>query len=260
MLYISAAVALLGSVFMTLFRKDISLLLVNWHSAACLGVFLSHWFTVIGVVGALIATVFALKTYRSNGSIKKWELIKKTYEVFLEKDWYEFYKRIQGGEEINLTSPNEEKLLNESLTLFDQLNYFRTQGFLDKRAWEYIACEVQNFGLNNSVWKYIKEVKKVYIAEAFPENIIPFTGFPDLLAYLPKEFRVKIPLELRKRFNNLSDQIRGSYEDKTRDIPDDTTRDISRRLRRLNLRRTATIRSFAKAEGSILGSRRHRRM
>lgn len=224
---------------------------MSWSDLTCLGVFLSHWFTVAGVVGGLIATCYALKTHRSNNSLRKWQLIKETYDIFLKENWYEFYRRIQDGDEINLENPEEDKLLNETLTLFDQINYFRTQRFLDKRAWEYIACEIQNFAFNNSVWAYMNKIKRPYLAKGFPENIIPFTGFPDLIAELPKKFWVKIPPELEMRFNALSDDMRSLYTHKAKDIPDDSTKDIPKKLRIMNLRRTAMIRIFARAESAF---------
>ena len=130
---------------------------------------------------------YALKTYRRNNSIKRWELIEKLYGAFIGKDWYEFYERIKDGEQID--SSKDGKLLNKTLTLFDALNYFQTQGLLDKKAWEYVACEILNFALNNSGWEYMNNIKKPYVEEGFPEDIIPFTDFPELFDKLPKKFK-----------------------------------------------------------------------
>jgi hypothetical protein len=52
-----------------------SCFLQPWRDSFSLGASLAHWATVLGVVGALIATYYALQTYRSNNSIRKWELI-----------------------------------------------------------------------------------------------------------------------------------------------------------------------------------------
>jgi hypothetical protein len=99
-----------------------------------LGAVLASWATVIGVVGALIAAFSALKTYKSNNSIAKWKLIEKIYNDFLkgekEGDWYNFYKKIQNGEQIHLEEPKEEKLLNETLTLFDALGLLPNTGVI----------------------------------------------------------------------------------------------------------------------------------
>jgi len=111
---------------------------------------------------------YALKTYRRNNSIKRWELIEKLYGAFIGKGWYEFYERIKDGEQID--SSKDGKLLNKTLTLFDALNYFQTQGLLDKKAWEYVACEILNFALNNSVWEYMNNIKKPYVEKGFLVN------------------------------------------------------------------------------------------
>lgn len=172
---------------------------------------------VIGVVGVLVA----LKNYKSNISIKKHELITKTYDTFMQHDEYVFYKKIQTGEQINYFKKREEWLLNAALTMFDQLNYFRTQGLLDKKAWEYIACEIHNFALNSSVWEYMRHYQKQYRDKNFPEDIIPFTGFPDLFSgqsdkagKLPDCCKIKgFSPQLKKQFEKLlpEDQNKVKY-------------------------------------------------
>ena len=206
------------------------------------GKVLASWATVIGVVGALIAAFSALKTYKSNNSIAKWKLIEGIYDDFLkgekEGDWYNFYKRIQNGEQIDfLKETKEEKLLNETLTLFDALDYFQTQRLLDDKAWEYVACEIQNFALNNSVWKYIDHIEKPYLVKGFPEDIIPFTGFPELVDELPDEFKVKSPPELERRFNALSQEEKDFYYSEVKYI------------RNEHFRRAAAICIFSKEKG-----------
>jgi hypothetical protein len=212
-----------------------SCFLQPWRDSFSLGASLAHWATVLGVVGALIATYYALQTYRSNNSIRKWELIEKTYHIFLKDNWYDFYKTIQNGENV-LGSPDGEKLLNETLTLFDALNYFRAQRLLDKRAWEYVACEVQNFALNNSVWEYIDRIREQYRLKGFPLDIIPFTGFPELFDNLPSRFKARLSAQLEQRFDALSPVERDSYFDRVKNIPDK------------QLRRVAAISLFAKAK------------
>jgi hypothetical protein len=154
--------------------------------------------------------------------------------------WYEFYKRIQNGEQIDLENKEEEKLLNETLTLFDALNYFQTQGLLDEKAWEYIACEIQNFALNNSVWEYMRKIEEPYLVKGFPKDIIPFTGFPELFGELPDKFKAKCPPQLEKRFNVLSPEEKNSYYSKVKYIPDG------------QLKRAAAIGIFAKAKGGTI--------
>jgi len=111
------------------------------------------------------------------------------YDDFLKGDWYNFYKRIQKRDQIDLENKDEEKLLNETLTLFDALNYFQIQGLLDEKAWEYVACEIQNFAFNESVWNYMCQFIREYQNRGFPVDIIPFTGFPELLENVPPKFR-----------------------------------------------------------------------
>lgn len=209
-----------------------------------LGAVLASWATVIGVVGALIAAFSALKTYKSNNSIAKWKLIEEIYDDFLkgekEGDWYNFYKKIQNGEQIHLEDPKEEKLLNETSTLFDALDYFQTQGLLDDKAWEYVACEIQNFALNNSVWEYIDKIEKPYQVKGFPKDIIPFTGFPELLDELPDQFKAKCPPQLEERFNGLSPEERTFYYSKVKYIRND------------EFKRAAAIGFFAKAKRIII--------
>lgn len=96
--------------------------------------------------------------------------------------------------------------------MFDQLNYFRTQGLLDERAWEFIACEIHNLALNSSVWEYMRYYQNQYREKDFPEDIIPFTGLfdlfsdpPDKFSKLPDNFKIKgFSPQLKKRFEKLS--------------------------------------------------------
>ncbi|MGD0626781.1 MAG: hypothetical protein ABSB32_18990 [Thermodesulfobacteriota bacterium] len=221
----------------------VSILLALAHKEGQVTNFLSFgkvlvpWATVIGVVGAFIAAFSALKTYRSNNSIRKWELIEKIYGAFLENHWYDFYERIQGGEQIDLRNKEEEKLLNEMLTKFDALDYFQTQGLLDDKAWEYVACEIQDFALNNSVWEYIGKIEKPYLVKGFPKDIIPFTGLPELYDELPDKFKAKCPPQLEERFDALSPEEKESYYSKVQYIPNN------------QLKRAAAIGFFAKAKG-----------
>lgn len=152
------------------------------------GSFFAPWATVAGVV----MIFFALKTIRSNNSTKRMELISKIYDRFLKDELYEFYVKIRNKEVINWEDDKkDERLLNESLTLFDEVNYLRTQGLLDKKAWEYVASEIQYFALNGSVWDYMDHRKQKCRDRGFPEDIMPFTGFPDLLKKIPEQLRAK---------------------------------------------------------------------
>jgi len=220
----------------------VDFLVGHWVTVIVIGAFcalVTPWAKEIGIFGGFVGTGVAIKTYRSNNSIRKWELIEKTYHIFLKDNWYDFYKRIQNGENV-LGSPDDEKLLNETLTVFDALNYFRAQRLLDKRAWEYVACEVQNFALNNSVWEYIDRIREEYRPKGFPLDIIPFTGFPELFDNLPSRFKARLSAQLEQRFDALSPAERDSYFDRVKKIPDK------------QLRHVAAISIFAKTEEGLM--------
>jgi hypothetical protein len=175
---------------------------------------------VIGVIGAIIMAKIALNTYESNNSIRKFELIEKVYDVFIKDDWYAFYEKIKKGKPIDFEKDsNDRKLLNETLTLFDALSYFETQGLLkDERSWEYIASEILNFALNDSVWNYIKKTEESYLSKGFHKDIIPFTGFLALLDKLPTTFKIKHPQE--DQFKILSPENKSYYYNQVKNIPD----------------------------------------
>jgi len=144
----------------------------------------------LGVIGAFIVAVIAYKTYRTNNSIRRMELIQKLYAHFLETGWYEFYKVIQGSQPFDLNRDNE-KLLNASLTVFDEIAYYEEQGLLDEKALEYFACEILNFYHNEIVRKYVEDIREQYLKKGFPEDIIPFTGFTSLAEKLPEKYAKK---------------------------------------------------------------------
>ena len=201
----------------------VDFLVGHWVTVIVIGAFcalVTPWAKEIGIFGGFVGTGVAIKTYRSNNSIRKWELIKELFDAFITDDLlYEFYERIKNGEQINLSK--DEKLLNETLTLFDALNYFQTQKLLDKKAWEYVACEILNFALNDSVWEYMNKIKKPYVKKGFREDIIPFTGFPELFDKLPNKFKKECLSQLEKRFNELSPEEQSSYYNKAKNIPDE---------------------------------------
>jgi hypothetical protein len=150
-----------------------------------LGYLLAPWVTVTGIVLGLYGAFIALKTYRSNNSLRKWELIKEIFDAFMKYDLYRFYERIKDEEEIDYEKNTKDKqLLNKALTLFDALSYFHEQGLLDDKSWEYFACEIYTFSLNKSVPEYMLKIKELYKSKGFPNDIIPFTGFPALVKKL----------------------------------------------------------------------------
>jgi len=164
----------------------------TWDHFFVVSQLIALWATIFGVVVGVIVLLVASRTYKQNSSIQRWKLIQNLYTDFLKEDWYEFYKRIENGKEIDFINViKDEKLLNETLTLFDAINYLRTQNLIDDGAWEYIACELHNFDIHKSVGKYIAQKKKFYEVKEFPEDLIPFTGFPDLINNIPCKFRRK---------------------------------------------------------------------
>jgi hypothetical protein len=213
---------------------------------------LAHLATIAGVIVAISVAFCALFTYRRNNSIRKWELIKRTYDSFLEIEWYDFYKRIKNGDQIDFDNKDDEKLLNRSLTLFDALNYFRTQKLLDKKAWEYVACEVLNFALNISVWEYMHKIWTFHRQKkGFQEDIIPFTGFPDLFANVPKKFKGMTPPEFERRFNSLSREKQEFYRGKVLKYITPEQFGHKQLAACEQLQRAVAISMFAKAEGMI---------
>jgi hypothetical protein len=153
---------------------------------------LSAWSSFGTFIVALFALLFAWCQIGVANSIRTTELIVKTYSEFVESDeMLEFYARIRRGDDVDWGK--EEALLNRSLTLFDSLNFLQTQGLLraHAKAWEYIASEIQYFASNGSVCTYIETRIREGRNRGFPDNIIPFTGFPPLLANIPPHYRAK---------------------------------------------------------------------
>jgi hypothetical protein len=181
-------------------------------------------FSVLGIFAAIIFGLYAI--WNSN-SIRRNELITQIYDAFMEEKLYSFYARIRKGEQIVLERPANERLLNRSLTLFDGIDYLRSQGLLhkvanwcpsrvrkylpadwwDSEVWEYFASEIQYFALNESVWAYIRYRIEEGRAKGFPDKIIPFTGFVALYRTIPENFKAKpfppIPEEHREFFDNV---------------------------------------------------------
>jgi hypothetical protein len=166
-----------------------------------LGRDLAPWATVVGVV----MIYFGLVTIKSNNSTRRMELIRKIYDKFLEGELYDFYTKIRNKKDIDWQNdPIDERLLNESLTLFDEVYYLQTQGLLDDiKAWEYVASEIQYFSSNDRVWDYI--INRIHECKdrGFPGKIMPFTGFPELVEKVPEEFRANPFPGVPDRYKNL---------------------------------------------------------
>ena len=96
-------------------------------------------------IGILAALYFGIRAIWASNSARRMELVSKIYEAFLEKDLFEFYDRIRDGKEISLEK--DERLLNQSLTLFDGVDYLRSQGLLNEISrwfcdrWEHLMLK-----------------------------------------------------------------------------------------------------------------------
>ncbi|MGD0217015.1 MAG: hypothetical protein ABSC45_05840 [Desulfobaccales bacterium] len=183
----------------------VDFLVGHWVTVIVIGAFcalVTPWAKEIGIFGGFVGTGVAIKTYRSNNSIRKWELIKELFDAFITDDLlYEFYERIKKEKPIDYKNDEKElRLLNKSLTMFDALCYFQWQGLLDSKSYEYFATELYNFALNGSVWEYMCDIKELYKQKGFPPDIIPFTGFPELVNKLLSldDFKLKSPSHLEK--------------------------------------------------------------
>ncbi|MGA7576773.1 MAG: hypothetical protein ACLQUW_03445 [Desulfobaccales bacterium] len=168
-------------------RKGVDFLTDHWDAVIVIGAFVAivapSTRAVIGIIEVAVVTFITLKTYIDNNSIRKWELIKGIFDPFITDDLlYEFYERIKKEKSIDFKNDEKElQLLNKSLTMFDALCYFQWQGLLDDKSYEYFATELYNFALNDSVVEYVREIKDAYKLKGFPPDIIPFTGFPELV-------------------------------------------------------------------------------
>lgn len=144
---------------------------------------------ILGVIGAGIGAWIALCTYRSNNSLRKIELMHRLYEQFLREEWYEFYEIVKKGKPFKLEE--HEKELNQILTFFDEIQFYYSQKLIDDKTWEYFAAEILNFSRNETVMKYIEDIKNTYTEKNFPPDIIPFSGFTELLKRVHEKYNIK---------------------------------------------------------------------
>ena len=147
---------------------------------------------VVAALTTIGGLLTAWKQIGVSNSIRRTELIGRVYEPFVaDKDLYRFYERIRDERPIDWQHDrDDERLLNRSLTLFDEVAYLQTQQILgDDKTWEYVAAEIQYFNDNRSVWNYWAKRVQEGLDRKLPSDIIPFTGFPELLRKMPGEFR-----------------------------------------------------------------------
>jgi len=155
--------------------------------------------TAIGVVvaafGVVVAVhgVFMVRTQiEISNSIRRTEVITNLYKTFITDDMYPFYARIRNKQLIDWEQKeDDERRLNKSLTLFDEVCYLQTQNLFHENddAWEYIASEIHYFASNDSVWDYWAYRVQDGLDRRFPKDIIPFTGFSQLYKTIPDNFK-----------------------------------------------------------------------
>lgn len=168
------------------------------------GNFLATWATIATGVGIIIAII----TLKNSNNDKRKELISKVYSKFLEDpEMYQFYeeiKKLKDGN-INIENEKDKKLLNKSLSIFDEVFYLYTENLLNKNAWEYLSSEIQYFAMNDKVFDYIEMRFQQSKKDGLPYDIMPFTGFLDLLDLkkIPKECRVTNFTEICIKYDNL---------------------------------------------------------
>jgi len=182
-----------------------------------LGSCVASWATVFGVLAALFFGVWGI--WNSN-SIRKTELITTVYNAFVADDLLQFYAKIRKKEPIDWQH-DDEKLLNKSLTLFDAADFLQSRGLTrfrwlpfvkwlpgDETVWEFFASEIQYFASNEYAWDYMAQRVKEALNRGFPRDIIPFTGFAELLSKIPKRFRANdypcVPEKHRHLYNWLT--------------------------------------------------------
>lgn len=145
--------------------------------------------TILAIFGAAWGAIISIRTYRNNNSIRKIELIHKLYDFFLEKEIYEFYELVKSNKQFDLDTYG--KLLNQSLTYFDELEYYFSRKLIDKESLEYFAAEILNFRNNDTVMKYVKDTEIKYNKLHFHPDIVPFSGFTALIERVQKKYKYK---------------------------------------------------------------------
>jgi hypothetical protein len=144
---------------------------------------------IIGIIGAGVGAIISLRTYKSNNALRKIDLIHKLYDQYLKEEWYEFYEVVKKEKSFKLEI--YEKMLNQSLTFFDEIDYYYCQGLIDDKSLEYFASEILNFYYNETVMKYIKDTEIKYKELNFPPEIIPFSGFTALIEKTLEKYKIK---------------------------------------------------------------------
>jgi hypothetical protein len=154
--------------------------------------------TIIGAIAAIIGVFWAIRNvtgaiqaYKDDRSMRKKEVINKLYEKFLEEDVYELYEKVKANQPFELNTGNK-RALNKALTLFDELEYFESEKLFDEKLWEYIGCEIVNLSCHKNVQQFLRETWEQYKPKnKAQEDMMPFTGFKELVKKLPNPYWFK---------------------------------------------------------------------
>lgn len=199
---------LMKPILWTLFALAIALIIYHWVScgattACAIASFCASLATIIGVIWAIKNVTKAIKAYADDRSMKKKEIINKLYERFLEPDLYELYEKIKINEPFELNTINK-KALNRALTLFDEIEYFKAAKLFDDELWEYIACEIVNLSFHKNVQQFLRQTDEQYPKpqNECQEDMMPFTGFKQLVKDLPDVYWIKEKPDLKKMSRN----------------------------------------------------------
>ncbi|MGA2061927.1 MAG: hypothetical protein ABSG67_15685 [Thermoguttaceae bacterium] len=165
--------------------------------------------TVIGAEVAVLGVCIARKQIEIHNSMRTVELIDKIYAPFVEKDMRTFYERIRKGDAIDWGNETERELLDKSLTIFDETHFLFAEGLLDQNAkgWEYFASEIQYFARNDSVWKYMIARLEESEKARYPRDIIPYTGLPDLIVNIPRQYKANPPVHVPEEYKSLWERL-----------------------------------------------------
>jgi hypothetical protein len=137
----------------------------------------------LATIGASLTAMYgiwiAVCTYKNNTALKEIEVIQKLYDHYLEDENYKFYEDVKKGKLFELDEKTE-KLLNQALTLFDEIHYLYVNNLLPDESLEYFASEILNFADNPTVKNYVENISNENTRKGRNPDIAPFSGFTAL--------------------------------------------------------------------------------
>jgi len=176
--------------------------------------FVSVFGTLTGIFFGLTGLYFGLMALRNSNSIRGKELIGRMYAALIEDEV--LYRKVRNRDTIEWEQDERQRLfVNKSLTLFDEMDYLLRPGLLQRvlkcchsKAWEFVASEIQYFASNDSVWDYMVMRIEEGLDRGFPKDIIPFTGFPELLDEIPEMYQAKPPVRTPEKHKAFFDRLK----------------------------------------------------